>query len=702
MSFTAKDQEEIIDSIILNVVENTTEITDVNVGGVLRQFIESVGIEIKDLYDQLDTIYQGTRIDTATGTDLEQLGKLLGLTRKSGTTAIGDVTFKRNTPIGADFTIAQGLIVATQPNTGSIQLRFLTSSPTTFYSSITDESHEFIEGLDEYQFNERFVANTSSVIITGTTGGNATSYINITDFNVIDSFNDFIETPSSIVSIDTCETANFTESDDAQACTTSTDKKQGTYSLNIGKNGSVTTNATYSKTLGAVVDGSTKDLVLWLYLADTTTINKLNYIYIWLGNSGGISNSYQYKISRSDLETGWKRYKLSISDSSTVTAGYPSLASINYLRLRLITNNTSDLITLGDIKMDWWHFAETDDYEGNIIRWTDTTNKPDTTTNFLIDYTPLSREVSVYSEAVGADYNVAKNKIVYQISSISGINSINNYAALSGGSDEEEDADLKERILYATELLGKATAESIRQAILGVDGITSCSIDDMPLRSITSEVHTYTSGVNVYALDREVLYLENDKSNLSIYGTVSATSYTFLYGTDYVALYDTTGADSSNIQFETLGTKPDSGSMFYADYDYKWLGHVTAFVAGNESPLPSSILTNVSSAVSTSKAAGIVVTITEPTTITVDVTATILADTANGYTFIMIEQNIIDAITNYINTLGTGEDVYVAKLYDVIMDVTGVSNSNITDPAADVTIAVSEVAKVGTITLSSM
>lgn len=704
MAFSTKELNDIISDFIINVVNNVDNVTDANVGAVMRQFIESLSIELRNLYVALDTVYQGTRIDTATGEDLEQLGKILGISRKSGTKAIGNVTFKRTTVPSSDFNISGGLIISTQPNTGDDQLRFITSSTVTYYSSIVGESHTFKEGYYDYKMDERFIGNTSAVAIVGTYSSTPTTFTINTDFGIVSAFDGIIVDPTSVVTIDTCDVADWTETDDATAQTTSTDKKQGSYSLNLGKSGTSSIYATYSKLLGTVVDGNNKDLVLYLSLLDDVEINKIDKIYVYACSGGSITNSYQFRISGTQLYSDWNLYRLRTGDASTIRNGIPSISSINYLRIQIITKSSTSTIALGNIKMDYWTFSDTEEYEGDIVRWNESGTNPDDSTAFETDYSPLSKEVECVSENIGADYNVNKNKIIYQVSNIPNINSVNNYNVMSGGSDEETDDDLRERILYATELKGKATAESIRQAVLAVEGVTSVSVEDLPRRNVTSEAHLYTSGTSIYKLDNEVLYLDSVTSptNIIVSGLASATSNIFVFGTDYTARYDTNGAITSEIEWQLGGTSPDTDTIFSVDYYFDWLGHANVFVSGVESPLPASVLADIDDAIEESKAAGISINVTEPSPVYVDITASVSPDTNNGYSFNDIETNVEDALFNHLNSLEVGEDVYIAKLYDIIMSVLGTKNASITLPASDTTIDTSEIAKPGTITISQL
>ena len=702
MSYESKELNSIINDIILNVVENVDAVTDANVGGVMRQLIESISTELSALYTQLNAVYDGTRITTATADDLEELGKLVGVTRKAGTKAIGDVTFVRASIAGSDFNIAGGLILSTQPNTGDTVLRFITSSQVTFDSSVVDESHTFTDGKFDYRMDERFVGQTTSVAITGTYSSAAYVFTSDVDFYIQEDYDDFLVTEDTTVVIDDCDTADWTQADDATADATDSDKKQGNYSLALGKSGTATIYASYSKTLSAVVDGTSKYLVIWLKIEDATALAKIDEIEVWIGSGGDIVNSYKFTLDNSDLVTGWAKYRFSSNAADVVIAGVPSIISINHLKLRINTNLISDTLTTADVLMDLWQFSETEDYIGDLVSWKDAGTKPDTDSDFDVDYTPLSKEVPCVAEVIGADYNVSRNKIITQVSNIPNINTVNNYEIFSGGTDEELDAALRERILFAAELQGKATAEAIRQAVLAVDGVTSVSVDDLPLQSTTSETHLFSTGVAVYTLDREILYLDSTTSptNIEITGLLSATTNTFVYGTDYTAQTNADGQITSAIEWQGSGDNPDDNTLFEVDYQYDWLGHVDVFVAGTENPLPTTVLAAVETAVDEAKAAGVTVDVIEPSIVQVDVTATITADSANSYTFAGIQTSIESAVKTFLNTLDVGQDVFVAELYSVIMGVTGVFNSSITDPAVDATIATDEVAKPGTITIT--
>ena len=705
MPYNTKSQVNLVNDILLNILENVPEITDANVGSVFRQHVEALAIEIKLLYDALDNIYDGTRISTAIGEDLEELGLLVGKTRDEGVKSTGYVTFKRNSPTPTNFSINTSVIVSTLPNIGEEQLKFSVNQATTFLSSIDDEQHTFIDGDWDYKLNERFVHNTTDVEIIGYTTSTSIVYTfdNGVDFIIYPGYNGFLVNVESIVVIDDCEsTADWNDSADAIAINDSVVHKEGDKSLMLGKSGTTTNEAYYYKTLSASKAGSNQWFVIYFNFGSEEIKNKLSKIEVTLGSGGSAANSYTFTLSRSDFEsgTGWSRYRFRYNATTTTISGNPDILNINYIKVNLITNNISDTLVSGDIKMDYWIFADTLSYEGDVVRWLETTSPIDDTI-FKVDYIPLSKEVLVEAENVGTKYNVNKGKITYKVTDIPNVNTVYNYSALSGGINEETDDAFRTRIQVAAQSQGKATIEAIKQSALGVSGVVSAEVDDMPLVTITSENHLFSAGQGIYQLDHEVIYHDEEPpTNITITGTAAAAPHNFYYGTDYLSIYNSDKIRLSQIQWQAAGTSPDDATLFNVAYTYNWLGHVYLYIASSDGTPTTSLVTLVSSAIDSTKAAGVQVHILSPTTIYVNITAELAPQ--QNYTFNDIETNVETAIYNHLNSLGIGEDVYLAKIYDIIMDVVGVENTHITLITSDVTINTSEIARSGTITLSEL
>ena len=73
-------------------------LTDANPGSVIRTIVEAVSREMDYMYAQMKHVYDAGFIDTASGSSLDLVASLLGVTRKPAEPATGKVTFGRNTP----------------------------------------------------------------------------------------------------------------------------------------------------------------------------------------------------------------------------------------------------------------------------------------------------------------------------------------------------------------------------------------------------------------------------------------------------------------------------------------------------------------------------------------------------------------------------------------------------------------------------
>jgi uncharacterized phage protein gp47/JayE len=99
-------------------------LTDRNPGSVTRLLAESFAREYAVLSRQLEGVYNGGFVGTATGRDLDQLVALVGVDRLTKTSAAGSVVFSRSSPAAADITIEAGTRVST---TDSPQATFETT-----------------------------------------------------------------------------------------------------------------------------------------------------------------------------------------------------------------------------------------------------------------------------------------------------------------------------------------------------------------------------------------------------------------------------------------------------------------------------------------------------------------------------------------------------------------------------------------------
>ena len=828
MTFEKKDRAKIVAEMLANMVKNSV-VNDVNVGSVLRTLIESIALQIDELYEQAEDIYKAAFVDTATGEDLEKLGKLVGIERLQGSKAEGYVTFIASSAPASDITIPAGKQVSTTPNTNEDQKIFVVKEDTVFPAQINDEEHIFIDGIWYYALNERLI---DSIVNLYDEDGN--NYTEGTDFQVSE-WNNIIESDTKV--IHTCETRYDLPNINKvviDSCDSDTDwnvsntegsisvnntagsMKEGTACLNLSKTSGSETTIEYYKT--TTTFDFTNDIVyVWYYIADATKINDVrmkvgsdssNYYYndftpsngwnllaffkddadgstgspdvtncdyialeityanastevsgdeqrmdfwhrraapqidttdkkqgaaslrlyksittstfeefeteassyvnceernvfFWLKNEtgsnlskivvkvGADSNNY-FKKEITNISEGWQIIQFNFDDADVEMVGTAYKSGIKYFAIQLYTQDSSTIIPEGKVKIDFIRASKWKNYEGNIIEWLESGSRPANNKRFYVSYKPKSKEVLCQAADIGETYNVAPKKINYMVTSINGISSVLNYEWMSGGTDVEDDDSLRERIIHASDAANKGTAAALEYNIRNISGIVSARVVDMPEKVEYNEPHVYVSGNDEYVLQNELV-----KEVIEVRGKVSGADYTFAQGTDY-----TVDIVENKIKWLSTGTNPDDGSIFYVDYKYNWLGHAHIFIEGKLSPIPTEIADQINEVIAETKPAGIVVTWSEPERVYVNVEIDVKIKSDIDKQKVL--ENVKTAISNYINSLEIGEDVLIAKIIDVVMEVEGVENCRVNIPTSDVSIDDDKIAKSANIIVNEM
>lgn len=108
-------------------VDSRSPLTDITVGSVTRTLTEAVGREIATVYQQINLAYLSAFVDTATGSSLDRVVAILGVTRTTAEYAEGLVTFFRATGVDGNLTVPAG----TRLTTGDGAVVFVTTQPRT-------------------------------------------------------------------------------------------------------------------------------------------------------------------------------------------------------------------------------------------------------------------------------------------------------------------------------------------------------------------------------------------------------------------------------------------------------------------------------------------------------------------------------------------------------------------------------------------
>ena len=276
MTFEVKTFDELVTEMKINLVNNVDEITDLNVGSVIYTIINTFGNTMEGIYTDLNTVYEGSRITTATGDDLEEIGLIVGITRDAGIKSTGYVTFNISSPLSSDLTIVEDSQVSTQPNTSETQLVYNVTADTIFYATVSAEEQVFLSGTYDYMMDQRFISSLTT--ITGTVSSAAHTFTVTTDYSLVEDFDGIIIDNSSLVELNDCEAAtNWVETAEGAASPVTltqdgTTYYQGDYSLRLGKTDTATTDFYYTYTKPTTIDTTGTSLFIDLYIKDATML----------------------------------------------------------------------------------------------------------------------------------------------------------------------------------------------------------------------------------------------------------------------------------------------------------------------------------------------------------------------------------------------------------------------------------------------
>ncbi|MFC1755136.1 LamG-like jellyroll fold domain-containing protein, partial [Thermoproteota archaeon] len=93
-------------------------------------------------------------------------------------------------------------------------------------------------------------------------------------------------------------------------------------------------------------------LLLNFYIANQTTLDKLNQIIVRIKTNPSSFNTYE--VSAPSLNIGWNTLSIDLAYPNSTFNGGADLTNVDEIRFITNTDSNSDLIALGDIKMDCW------------------------------------------------------------------------------------------------------------------------------------------------------------------------------------------------------------------------------------------------------------------------------------------------------------------------------------------------------------
>lgn len=162
-------------------------------------------------------------------------------------------------------------------------------------------------------------------------------------------------TLKNVTTVDSCDTADWTESADATADTISGKLIQGNSSIAMGKDGTASSSINYTKTFTSI-DGTGTRLKLAVYIKNKDELAETSSLSIRLGTDD--SNYYNVNLNRSSLKNGINEFDFKLTDLGT--SGSPDISDIAYAYISFSVSSDSDTITHGNLKMDYWRLEDID------------------------------------------------------------------------------------------------------------------------------------------------------------------------------------------------------------------------------------------------------------------------------------------------------------------------------------------------------
>lgn len=126
MPLIIRDFETMVDETLQRIVDANIGITNTIPGSVIRTIVEALMAELDIQNYTVDQIYKAMNIDTAEGSDLDNIVAILGVVRKQATYAEGTVVFGRSDVYATDIAIQYAQMISTrQNNNGSTSYEFM-------------------------------------------------------------------------------------------------------------------------------------------------------------------------------------------------------------------------------------------------------------------------------------------------------------------------------------------------------------------------------------------------------------------------------------------------------------------------------------------------------------------------------------------------------------------------------------------------
>lgn len=789
MAFQVKKFDSIIASMVNWISSNTSKITDFNVGSVVRTILESIAMELEELYYQLmkaveeaieEAIYRAfnfPRNPAQRSTGLVRFFRLRGTDVPVNVPRLTTVATDSVPPILYETQTDSVVTAISSSSTGGSALQLIDTTRNfvnegvvlgSKVKNITDSGETLPAGV----LSISDTINTNDTLNFSSLTNGASFALNITAFTKVYYSNNGVVSRiviggtatggSTTTLVDT--TKNFTALGVVVgSIVTRVADGKWTIVTSISGAGNTTLNFTAGAGTPTFAASDIYTVGVGLYFPVGLVVNQ---DYIYAGSTGkffgfqfnlGATANIQNLVANSVVEYWNGSAWVSVQGLVDTTAGSGKPFSNN----GLITWN---------LPLDWaqWTYHTTfgDDYL-YWIRISTNANLTPTAEGYYFrlrrgdEYKIIStyRDISVQAVDVGVSGNVKANSIIVLRSSLSNIESISNIAAFSDGTEEETDLERKARFALYIQSLARATRGALEYAARTVEQIIAAkAVDDVRATVLREKYGTPSVWTNITSqmrnpgdaevplfeasqLQYDALYIgaselfEYINMHLVTNGVCGATPPVWQYysTTGWKTFYPIDGTDPASPFIS--GALQEDGSISFTppsdwvalavpaagvtsfSYTRLWIRLIMLGASANYSPVPTgdfcslppgfgyvflychdgsgtlnaSLKASVESAVEPYRGCGIVVEVKAPNLIypTIIVSLLVAANYDADDLVVKVKQALID----YLNAKVLGEDLYIAELYQFIMDYDdkAILNVTISVPSQDILVPSSEV-----------
>ena len=306
------------------------------------------------------------------------------------------------------------------------------------------------------------------------------------------------------------------------------------------------------------------------------------------------------------------------------------------------------------------------DYGTGVVTIFDNPGSATTSVTYF-DSTVTTVDISVNARATGSDSNVGASQINTIVSPIIGAASVLNALGISGGTNIETDAELRQRLIAVP--VAEWTEADLESVVENITGVRSAFVDDGEIvevftdsdQSAESTYYKVDLTTNADGVFR-VTHYDDSTGNRTDFEKVVSDPGAGEYRLDSIS-------DPHQLEYGTFLDTDDTLTVTYMDIDVGF-GVFTLKVVADAPPLTSTLIDSIDNIVKTAKPFGVSFFIEEPIFSNIGITITVQLE--SGYTLGGISGDISSEVTTYLNTLIIEDPLRHNRIIDVVMDVTGV------------------------------